>query len=310
MRKEEVQVNELQTPPPHYGIAEQPPPADTGFIKRRFLNIPYADRSPAEKLDIYLPDSGDGLFPVIVAIHGGAFMGCDKADMQVLPMLESLKRGYAVVSINYRLSWEAKFPALVQDAKAAIRWIRANAKQYKLDPNKIGAWGGSAGGYLSTMLGTSAGIQGLEDLSLGDPDQTCHVQAVVAWYGPTNFLKMDEQLAESGLLAPPGFRHNEANSPESLLLGQTITEIPEKVQTSNPETYVRPGGPPFLLQHGKKDSVVPVQQSIEFAAKLRQELGEDRVRLELLEGAEHADVRFETPENVARVLDFLDEQLK
>ena len=108
-------MNEPRTPPPHYGIAEQPPPADTTYVKRRFLDIAYADRSPAEKLDIYLPDSGDGPFPVIVAIHGGAFMGCDKADLQVLPMLESLKRGYAVVSINYRLSWEAKFPALVED---------------------------------------------------------------------------------------------------------------------------------------------------------------------------------------------------
>ena len=303
-------MNEPRTPPPHYGIAEQPPPADTTYIKRRFLDIAYADRSPAEKLDIYLPDSGDGPFPVIVAIHGGAFMGCDKADMQVLPMLESLKRGYAVVSINYRLSWEAKFPALVEDGKAAIRWIRANARQYKLDPEKIAAWGGSAGGYLSTMLGTSAGIRGLEDLSLGNPDQPCHVQAVVAWFGPTNFLKMDEQLTASGLLPPPGFRHNEANSPESLLLGQTITEIPEKVRTANPETYIRPGAPPFLLQHGTKDPVVPVQQSIEFAAMLKQVLGEEMVVLELLEGAEHADVRFETPENVARVLDFLDIQLK
>ena len=161
-----------------------------------------------------------------------------------------------------------------------------------------------------TMLGTSAGIPELEDLTLGNPDQPCNVQAVVAWYAPTNFLKMDEHLTASGLLPPPGFRHNEANSPESLLLGQTITEIPEKVKAANPETYIRPGAPPFLLQHGTKDPVVPVQQSIEFAAKLEQVLGEDNVTLELLEGAEHADLRFETPENVARVLDFLDEHLK
>jgi acetyl esterase/lipase len=208
------------------------------------------------------------------------------------------------------MSGEAKFPALVQDAKAAVRWVRANAMQYKLDPQRIGAWGGSAGGYLSTMLGTSAGVPGLEDLSLGNAEQPCHIQAVVAWYGPANFLKMDEHLTASGLLPPPGFRHNEANSPESLLLGQTITEIPEKVMAANPETYIRPGAPPFLLQHGTKDPVVPVQQSIEFAEKLRRVLGENMIILELLEGAEHADVRFETPENVNRVLNFLDEHLK
>lgn len=247
---------------------------------------------------------------MIVAIHGGAFMGCDKADLQVLPMLEGLRRGYVVVSINYRMSGEAKFPALVQDAKAAVRWVRGNAEQYQFDPNKIAAWGGSAGGYLSNMLGISAGIPALEDLSLGHPDQPCNVQAVVAWYAPANFLKMDEHLAASSLLALPGYRHNEANSPESLLLGQKITEIPDKVKEANPETYIRPGAPPFLLQHGTKDPVVPVQQSIEFAEKLRMVLGEDRVILELLEGAEHADMRFETPENVSRVLDFLDEHLK
>lgn len=294
----------------HYAIEGGPPPADTSHIKRKFLNLSYAHVSPAQMLDVYLPVLGEGPFPVIIAIHGGAFMGCDKADLQVLPMLEGLKRDYAVVSINYRMSGEAKFPALVQDAKAAVRWVRANAKEYRFDPQRIAAWGGSAGGYLSNMLGISAGIPALEDLSLGNPDQPCNVQAVVAWYAPANFLKMDEHLAASGLLAAPGFRHNEANSPESLLMGQQITEIPEKVKEANPETYIRTEAPPFLLQHGTKDPIVPVQQSIEFADKLKQIAGEDTVTLELLEGAEHADVRFETPENVSRVLDFLDSHLK
>jgi acetyl esterase/lipase len=294
----------------HYAIEGAPPPADTNHIQRKFLNVPYAQLSPAQQLDVYLPDEGEGPFPVIIAIHGGAFIGCDKADLQVLPMLEGLKRGYAVVSINYRMSGEAKFPALVQDAKAAVRWVRANATQYEFDPQRIVAWGGSAGGYLSNMLGTSAGIPELEDLSLGNAEQLCNVQAVVAWYAPANFLKMDEQLAANGLLAPPGFRHTEPDSPESLLMGQLITEIPEKVKAANPETYIRPGAPPFLLQHGTKDPVVPVQQSIEFAEKLHLILGEDSVPLELLEGAAHADMRFETRENVSRVLDFLDSHLK
>ena len=136
-------------PPAHYAIQDIHPPANTDHIKRKFLDIPYASLSPAQKLDIYLPDDSAGPFPVIVSIHGGAFMGCDKADMQVLPMLEGLKRGYAVVAVNYRLSWEAIFPALVQDVKAAMRWIRAHAQRYLLDPNKIAAWGGSAGAYLS-----------------------------------------------------------------------------------------------------------------------------------------------------------------
>ena len=112
------------------------------------------------------------------------------------------------MSINYRLSGEAKFPAPVQDAKAAVRWIRANAQRHHFDPNRIAAWGSSAGGYLAMMLGTSAGVETLEDRSMGNPDQPSNIQAVVDWFGPTDFLKMDEQLAESGLHSPPGMEHN------------------------------------------------------------------------------------------------------
>jgi hypothetical protein len=101
---------ESHTPKGHYAVQDAPPPADTSHIRRKFLDIPYAHLSPTQKLDIYLPDEGEGPFPVIVAIHGGAFMGCDKGDLQVLPMLEGLKRGYAVVAINYRLSWEPGSP--------------------------------------------------------------------------------------------------------------------------------------------------------------------------------------------------------
>ena len=160
------------------------------------------------------------------------------------------------------------------------------------------------------MLGVSDGIPELEDPGLGNPDQPSRVQAVVAWFGPTNFLKMDEQLAASGLAPEEEQQHNGVNSPESLLLGQKITEVPDLVKTANPETYIRPNAPPFFIQHGTRDFIVPVQQSIEIAMKLEKVIGKDRVKLDLLEGAEHGDPRFETPENVKKVLDFLDQVLK
>ena len=296
-------------PNEHYAVEMQPPPAYTHHIKRRYLDIPYAHLSLSQKLDIYLPDEGEGPFPVILSIHGGAFMGCDKSDMQVLPMLQGLKRGYAIVALNYRLSWEAIFPALVHDVKAAVRWVRANARWFYLDPERIAAWGGSAGGYLSTMLGVSDGIAELEDLGLGNPDQPSHVLAVVDWFGPTNFLKMDEQLAASGLAPMEGTEHSGANSPESLLLGAKITEVPELVRAANPETYVRQNAAPFLIQHGLADPVVPVQQSMGLAEVLKRVCGEDRVTLDLFDGFEHGDRRFESPLNVKKVLDFLDQHL-
>ena len=306
-------INKRFDPDTHYAVAMQPPPAYTHYIRRRYLDVPYtpnAKRSLSHTLDIYLPDEGDEPFPVILSFHGGAFMGCDKADLQLLPMLEGLLRGYAVVAVNYRLSWEAIFPALVQDAKAAVRWVRGNADLYYLDPERVAAWGGSAGGYLSAMLGVSAGIPELEDLSLGYPDQPCHIQAVVDWFGPTDFLKMDEQLAESGLTPMEGMEHSSEDSPESLLLGDKITEIPERVKAANPETYIRENAAPFLIQHGVDDFTVPVQQSIGLAENLKHVCGDDKVVLELFDGFEHGDPRFASPVNVKRVLDFIDQYLK
>jgi acetyl esterase/lipase len=237
-------------------------------------------------------------------------MGGDKRDVQVLPMLEGLKRGFAIVAANYRLSGEAGFPALVHDVKAAVRWVRAHAREFGLDGSNVGAWGGSAGGYLSVMLGTSAGIEALEDLGLGNPELPCDVQAVVDWFGPTNFLKMDEQLAAAGMPPAAGMEHNSPQSPESILMRAPIREIPERVRAANPETYIRTGAPPFLIQHGTRDAVVPPQQSVELAERLRQTSGEAAVALEMLEGLEHGDPRFEAPDNVSRVLDFLEEHLK
>jgi acetyl esterase/lipase len=273
---------------------------------RQIRDIAYASLSFAQKLDIYLPNNGEALKPVIVSIHGGAFMEGDKADSQVLPMLEGLRQGYAVVSVNYRMSGEAKFPALVQDVKAAIRWIRANANQYRFDSQKIAAWGGSAGGYLATMLGVTGEIGEFDDPKLGNPDQSSNVQAVVTWFAPTDFLKMDEQLIARHLRPSPGNEHNGPSSPESLLLGEQIIKIPELGKIANPEIYIGANVPPFLIQHGTCDDIVPVDMSIHFAAKLPP----DRVELELLEGAGHADPCFETSENIERVLSFLGQHLK
>jgi len=296
-------------PHTHYAIQMLPPRANTDYVKRRCLDVPYASLSESQKLDIYLPNEGSGPFPVIVSIHGGAFMGCDKSDVQVLPMLEGLKRDYAVVAVNYRLSWEAIFPALIHDVKAAIRWIRANAEEFQFDSNRIATWGGSAGGYLSLMAGVSVGIPEMSDPSLGNPDQLEMVQAVVSWFPPTDFLKMDEQLAELGMTPPPEFSHSGAESPESLLLGKKITDIPDLVLIANPETYIRPGLPPFLIQHGTKDDTVPYQQSLNFAKKLAT-ISPKTMTHELLLDARHGDPAFETPQNVQEVLDFLDHTLR
>ena len=287
-----------------------PPPMDTSHIRRKWLDVPYADKSDAQKLDIYLPNKGDGPFPVIATIHGGAWMFGDKGDDMNRPFLEGLRRGYAVACINYRLSDEAHFPSQIHDCKTAIRYLRTNASAYQLDGGKIGAWGASAGGHLAALLGTADRVRELDDPSMriSRTRFSAKVQAVVVWYGPVaNFLTMDAELAESGL-GPSD--HSKRNSPESKLLGRRITDVPALVKFASPMTYIKRRVPPFLLQHGLKDDTVPVQQAIRFAEQVKEIAGEEKATLEILKDATHGDPLFETPRNIRRVLDFFDLHLK
>ena len=186
--------------------------------------------------------------------------------------------------------------------KAAVRWLRANGRAYSLKTDKIALWGASAGAHLSMLAGTSSGVKELEDLSSGNSGESSAVQAVVSWFGPTDFLMMDQFLGESGNGVPD---HSEAASPESLLLGAKITDVPELVYRANPVTWLTPDCPPFLLQHGNRDELVPHQMSELFARLINSVAGEGRAELTILDGAKHADRMFEIGNNVAAVLDFI-----
>lgn len=271
------------------------------------MDLPYASISQAQQLDIYLASNGDGPFPVILHLHGGGFAIGDKRDIHILPILQGLQRGYAVVSANYRLSGEAVFPAGLQDIKAAIRWLRANQREYHLDGNRIAAWGGSAGGNYAAMLCLTGDVAELNDLSLGNPEYPCDIQAAVDWFGPTDFLKMDEQFIESGLGLP---NHSQTDSPESRYIGARIVDVPDKVQRANPITYIYGDMPPILIQHGRMDALVPVQQSMIFVQKLEELVSHERFQFNILEKAGHGDPLFETEENMSKVFQFIDRYLK
>ncbi len=266
-------------------------------------DVAYASTSAAQKLDLYLP-AGSGPFPVVINIHGGGFMVGDKAN----PALgdELLAAGYAVASINYRLAGEAKYPAQIQDAKAAVRFLRANAAQYNLDPERFTAFGQSAGGNLAATLGTSCGVAALEGAELGNADQSSCVQAVVDWFGPTDFLQMDAQFA--GTSCP--VTHDAADSPESQVIGAAIQTVPEKAKAANPITYVSAKAPPFLIQHGTADCNVPPQQGQLLYDALAPLIGADNVTYTLLEGAGHGGSQFTDAANLEVVLGFLGSALK
>ena len=283
---------------------------DASAISHKWVNVAYASMSAAQKLDIYLPETGEGPFPVILSVHGGAFLGGSKSGGDIAPMIAGLKRGYAVVSLEYRLSGEAIFPAAVHDLKAAVRFLRAHAVEYKLDPTRFAAWGGSAGGNLVAMLGTTGNDAWLEG-TLGNPTQSSAVQAVVDWFGPIWFSKMDAEFAALGQTPAMGST-SVATSPESKYTGKTVgtAEAEPLVLKASPQNYIDAKAPPFLIQHGTADRNIPITQSKNFAAALSKVLGAANVSFDILEGAGHGTSEFSTDANVAKVFAFLDKVLK
>jgi acetyl esterase/lipase/cyclophilin family peptidyl-prolyl cis-trans isomerase len=252
------------------------------------------DGHPLQKLDLYLPKEGSD-FPLIINIHGGAFRMGGKEDG--VPV-EYLTEGYAVASINYRLSGDALWPAQIEDCKAAVRWLRANAAKYGLDSNRFAAWGASAGGHLAAMLGTAGWVKEFE---VGDNlGVSSRVQAVVDYFGPTDFLQMDAHRI------PDGQVHDAADSPESQLVGGALQENRDKVARANPITFVTKEAPPFLICHGDSDPLVPHHQSELLDAALRR--AGVPVTFHTVKGAGHG--RFNDPKVPELTRGFLANHLK
>jgi acetyl esterase/lipase len=203
-----------------------------------------------QKLDLFIPDTGKKS-PLIIWVHGGAFRSGSKKDH--VP-LEYVERGFAVASLNYRLSQQAVFPAQIEDVIAAVRWLRANAKQYRLAPDRFGAWGESAGGHLVALLGV---LGSTDTFAVGEHVEiSSRVQAVADYFGPTDFLQMDGQRLPDGMI------HDSPDSPESQLIGGALPTHKDLAARANPITYVTKEAPPFLIVHGDRDPFVPYGQSV------------------------------------------------
>lgn len=225
-----------------------PPPVGVKAVR----NVEYAkvDGKPL-LLDMYLPEKTDKPLPAIVWIHGGGWRAGSKDQC---PVLSLSGQGYAVFSINYRLTDVATFPAQIHDCKAAIRWIRAHAREYGLNPDRIGVAGSSAGGHLVALLGTSGGVKELEGDVGGNLDFSSKVQAVCDLCGPSSFL-IEDADAEA-------VRKAEAkDSAVTQLFGGPPAENKEKARLASPVSHVSKDDPPFLIVHGDKDLVVPLRQA-------------------------------------------------
>lgn len=249
------------------------------------------------KLDIYQPRTQDRrLRRIAVHIHGGAWKGGDKESARAF-MPELIRAGYIGFAVNYRLSGDAKFPAQIHDCKAAIRWIRKNAKDYSGDPSRIAVFGTSAGGHLVSLLGTSGGIEELEG-DVGVTGVSSDVQVVCDWFGPSNLVTVHKNLPDE-------------NNPVVKLLGSPISDARELAALASPITHVDSGDPPFLIIHGANDPTVPVEQSRAFCQAL-EDAGVVVKYIEVPEG-KHGGFHDTDPnqnELIGEMIEFFDEHLK
>jgi acetyl esterase/lipase len=266
------------------------------------LDVTYSKQgSDAQKLDIIRPRGpSDKPMPVLVYIHGGAWAGGDK-KMGAMLLAPYARKGYFCVSINYRLVGEAIFPAQIEDCKCAIRYLRAHAKKYNIDPDRIGVWGSSAGGHLAALLGTAGDVEELEGKG-GWNEFSSGVQAVCDWYGPSDLMRMGSKRYRGR-----AFRRRKANAPESRLIGGTVDEKRDLARAASPVTHVSKDDPPFLIMHGTEDPLVPYEQS-EILARALRKAGVP-VELVPVEGAGHGGVKFFTADMRRKVAGFFDTHL-
>ena len=281
---------------PTLGFAQSPAPLPEGVQAHR--DLAYVDNGhERHKLDLYLPEQAQGPLPVLIWVHGG---GWQNGSKDACPPLRDgyVERGYAVASLNYRLSGHAVFPAQIEDCKAAIRWLRAHAEQFGLDSQRFGVWGSSAGGHLVALLGTSSEVKAFD---VGAHlDQSSAVQAVCDYYGPTDFV---------AFVRTKGYEsHAAANAPEAKLLGGTVEEKPELAKRANPITHLSADDPPFLIVHGDRDPVVPLHQS-ELLFEALKKTGVS-AHFHTIEGAAHGGAGFSGPEIETLVADFFAARLQ
>ncbi|MFA7419918.1 MAG: alpha/beta hydrolase fold domain-containing protein [Melioribacteraceae bacterium] len=267
-------------------------------IKPNFANVEYARINGISlTLDIYIPSHISYPTPTIVWIHGGGWQSGSKENVNGTWLIQ---KGFSIVSINYRLTDKGIHPVQINDCKAAIRWIKANASKYNFDIGRIGVFGSSAGGHLAALVGTSGDVKELEGDVGGNLDQSSRVQAVCDWYGPANFFTICGSV-------PPTSNHCDAASPEGKLIGGDLRTNPEKCKSVSPISYVSNDDPPFLIMHGTADNTVPFHQSAELDSAYKA-IGHD-VTFIPQPGAGHGGGSFNADSTKQRITDFFNRTL-
>lgn len=283
--------------------------AKTDYIKQQWQDVSYM-AGARHDLDIYLPNEGQGPFPVIVDVFGGGLIFGDKSSHKLEPALRLLDQGYAVASVSYTWIQDADFPTQIYEVKAAIRFLRAHADEYQLDMNRVALMGESSGAHLALLSGVTASINAMSNHEFGDAaDQSEKVNAIIALYGPYEFDKFSDQFEESGVIP----KYPETGTAESfegqMFKKQAPKDVPDKVKEYNPVTYFNPAMPPILAFAGTADFVVPYQQTVNMIAAARKVVSDDRAEIHIVDGTGHGPDAYMTPENTEIKANFLEKWL-
>ena len=276
--------------------AQTPDQADVAYAKLGTRELRLDLYLPAKPNGANAPDGVGSAAPLIIWVHGGAWRAGSKANV---PVKHLLKHGFAIASVDYRLSGEARFPAQAFDLKAAIRFLRANAKRLGVDPNQFVIAGASAGGHLAALIGASNKSQRLEGMVGEHLETSSSVQAIVSFYGASNLETILAQSTPHGLsVRVPALE---------LLLGGQPKAQPALANLASPLTHVGPDDPALWLIHGDADPQMPFAQSVELMKAYRtQKLP---VRLDVVSGGQHGGSEFYTTERLDRLAKQLQEQL-
>jgi acetyl esterase/lipase len=310
------------------------PPSIRAYPLIRYVPASNPNSTADHVLGLWLPESGNGLFPVVIYVTGGAFMMSANGQPPGY-YAQARAKGYAVASIKHRVNTTAnnggKFPNQTLDVLAAIRFLRANAADYNLDPNRFVITGHSAGAYQSNMVAVlSNSTDGLSTLdpdnvldTLGNPGVSIKVLAAVSWAGLSDFRQLQAEHAASGIT--PAFTHDAADSPGTVMLNvknEKVTglydpKLDDAYYRSNPINYIHAKMPPVILQCSRDDGTVPYQQSVILSDKITEVCGADRVKLYVFNGQNHNTLENVTlsPEqgggsNMTMIMNFIESQMK
>ena len=245
------------------------------------------------QMDIARPKDGDGPFPTVLCIHGGGFRAGNRQSYDAL-CIKLAERGYVAATMTYRLAPKDQFPAAVHDTKAAVRWLRANAAKYHIDPDRIGTTGGSAGGHLAQFLGVTQDVPQFEGTG-GNADQSSHVACVVNVYGPSDFTKSYGKSVDAAEVLP-------------LWLGGNLQQEHRRHIVASPLYWVTPNAAPTLCIHGTEDKYVAYEQATWIVDKLKAATVD--VELLTLEGAGHGFKGADAERAEQALFEFFDRRLK